>query len=221
MPPRRLLALGLFFACAVLPILLQAQSPLQFVPVVPPCRVVDTRGTDGQFGGPAIPGNTSRDFAIPQGACNIPGTAAAYAFNVTVAVPNGALHYLTIWPTGQTQPNISTLNSLDGRTKANAAVVPAGTGGAVSVYVTDTSNVILDINGYFVPASNSTWAFFPLTPCRIADTRRPGGTFGGPYLSGGQQRIFPIPQSSCQIPNAATAYSLNFTALPAPATLDT
>ncbi len=184
------------------------------MPVVPPCRVVDTRGAGGQFGGPAIPGNTSRDFAIPEGACNIPNNAAAYAFNLTVVVPNGVLHYLTIWPTGQVQPNISTLNSLDGRTKANASVVPAGTGGAVSVYVTDTSNVILDIGGYFVPATSSTWAFFPLTPCRIADTRGTDGTFGGPYLSGGAQRIFPIPQSSCQIPNAATAYSLNFTALP-------
>ncbi len=214
MPPRRLLAPGLFFACAVFPILLQAQSALQFVPVVPPCRVVDTRGDNGPFGGPAISGNASRDFAIPQGACNIPSSAAAYAFNVTVTVPNGVLRYLTIWPTGQIQPNISTLNSLDGRTKANAAVVPAGNGGAVSVYVKDTSNVILDINGYFVPATSSTWAFFPLTPCRIADTRGTDGTFGGPYLSGGAQRIFPITQSSCQIPNAATAYSLNFTALP-------
>ncbi len=214
MPPRRLLALGLLLSCAVFPTLLQAQSALQFVPVVPPCRVVDTRGDNGPFGGPAIAGNASRDFAIPQGACNIPSSAAAYAFNVTVTVPNGVLRYLTIWPTGQTQPNISTLNSLDGRTKANAAVVPAGNAGAVSVYVKDTSNVILDINGYFVPATSSTWAFFPLTPCRIADTRGADGTFGGPYLSGGQQRIFPIPQSLCQIPSAATAYSLNFTALP-------
>ncbi len=55
----------------------------------------------------------------------------------------------TIWPTGAAQPVVSTMNSLDGRFKANAAIVPAGYQGAVSVYVSNTTNVILDINGYF------------------------------------------------------------------------
>ena len=44
-------------------------------------------------------------------------------------VPAGLLGYLTVWPTGQTQPVASTLNSLDGRIKSNAAIVPAGEGG--------------------------------------------------------------------------------------------
>jgi hypothetical protein len=34
---------------------------------------------------------------------------------------------------------------------ANAAIVPAGTGAAISVYVSNASHVILDINGYFAP----------------------------------------------------------------------
>jgi hypothetical protein len=29
--------------------------------------------------------------------------------------------------------------------------VPAGTGGAVSVFVSDATDVIVDINGYFAP----------------------------------------------------------------------
>ncbi|MBV9406462.1 MAG: hypothetical protein JO211_14055 [Acidobacteriaceae bacterium] len=46
----------------------------------------------------------------------------------------------------------STLNSADGRVVANAAIVQAGVGGAVGVYVNGgPSDVILDINGYFVP----------------------------------------------------------------------
>jgi hypothetical protein len=32
---------------------------------------------------------------------------------------------------------------------ANAAVVPAGVNGGVDVFVTDTTDVIIDINGYF------------------------------------------------------------------------
>jgi hypothetical protein len=43
------------------------------------------------------------------------------------------------------------MSSSDGRIKANAAIAGEGTNAAVSVYVTDTSDVILDINGYLAP----------------------------------------------------------------------
>ena len=191
--------------------LIHSQTALQFVPVTP-CRVVDTRHAPGPFGGPPIGAGGERDFAIPQSTCSIP-YAAAYSLNVTV-VPHGGLGYLTVWPTGQTRPVISTLNSLDGRIKANAAIVPSGTNGAVSVYATNTTDVVLDIDGYFVPATTSTLAFFPLTPCRVADTRRSQGPLGGPKLTGGVQRDFPVLSSSCNIPDSAQGYSLNFTAVP-------
>lgn len=51
-----------------------------------------------------------------------------YSLNVTV-VPQGPLGYLTIWPEGEGQPDVSTMNSPDGRIKANAAVVPGGVSG--------------------------------------------------------------------------------------------
>jgi len=187
-------------------------TPQRFVPVAP-CRVADTRTPPGVFGGPAISGGTSRDFPITQGGCGIPATATAYAFNVTV-VPHGLLNYLTIWPTGAPQPDVSTLNSYDARIKANAAIVGAGTGRAVSVYVTDTTDVILDITGYFTTTDNSALAFFPLPPCRIADTRSPAGPLGGPMLRNGQARDFPVLQSACGIPGTAEAYSLNLAAVP-------
>jgi hypothetical protein len=169
--------------------------PLQFVATTP-CRVVDTRGPNGPFGGPVMQGGTQRAFPIPQGGCGIPSQAQAYSLNVTV-VPHQPLNYLTIWPTGQSQPLVSTMNSSDGRVKANAAIVPAGTDGAVSVYVTNTTDVILDINGYFMLAGQGTYQFFPLPPCRVIDTRGPNGPFGGPYLSGGVQRDFMVSQSGC------------------------
>jgi hypothetical protein len=86
-------------------------SALQFV-AISPCRIVDTRSNNDP-----IQGNTSRNFAIQgsQGNCsNIPASAAAYSLNVTV-VPHGPLSYLTVWPAGETQPVVSTLNSPDGR----------------------------------------------------------------------------------------------------------
>src|ERR1017187_1223405 len=186
-------------------------TALQFVSVTP-CRLIDTRLT----GGP-IQGGTFQNFRIPQeGGCNIPDTAAAYSLNVSV-VPQGQLGYLTIWPTGEYRPVVATLNSLDGRIKADAAIVTGGVGGAVSVYVTDTTNVILDINGYFAPASGSTLAFYPLPPCRVADPRHstyPPG-LGPPYLPGHQERDFPIlAATTCNIPLSAEAYSLNFSVVP-------
>lgn len=119
-----------------------------------------------------------------------------------------------MWPTGQDQPTVSTFNSTDGRIKANAAIVPAGAGGAASIFVTNETNVVLDINGYFAPVTLSTLAFYLLTPCRVVDTRGPNGPLGGPFLQGGTPRDFPVTASACQIPASAQAYSLNFTAVP-------
>ncbi len=188
---------------------------LRFVPVTP-CRVVDTRRSEGTFGGPTMGDNSSRSFAIPQSGCGIPATAQAYSLNVTV-VPEGPLPFLTLWPTGQPQAFVSTLNSFAGLVVANAAIVPAGTGGAVSVYVTNATDVILDINGYFdSPGSAATsYSFYPATPCRVADTRWTAGQFGGPSFASGQTRDFPIPVSPCAVPAAAKAYSLNVTVVPA------
>jgi len=191
----------------------QTSSATQFVPVTP-CRIVDTRNPDGPFGGPAVAGGTSRDFAIPNSACGIPSTAAGYSMNVAV-VPRRALGYLTLWPSGQSQPLVATLNSIDGRVKSNAAIVPAGANGAVTVFATDTTDVVLDVNGYFVAGSSPTaLAFYSLTPCRIADTRNATAPLGGPSLAAQSVRSFPILASSCGLPSNAQAYSLNFAAVP-------
>jgi hypothetical protein len=193
---------------------LTATAPfgLQFMPVTP-CRIADTRNPTGQFGGPEPKAGSTTTFNIPQSPCSIPSTAVAYSLNVTV-VPNGPLGYLTLWPTGQAQPLVSTLNS-DGRVKANAAIVPAGVYGGVSVYVTNPTQVILDIDGYFVPAgTTSALAFYPVAPCRLVDTRTPNGPLGGPSLAASGSRAFPVQSSNCNLPPTAQAYSLNVTAVP-------
>ena len=190
---------------------IEMDGPFTFTPVTP-CRLVDTRNPAGSFGGPQMAAGTVREFAIPDnGDCDIPWNASAYAINVTL-VPGGPLNFLTIWPTGQDQPNVSALNS-DGRIKAVGVIVPAGTNGAVSVFGTDSTHLILDITGYF--SSQPGLAFYPLTPCRVADTRDGAGDLGGPSLAGGGQgRSIPILLSTCGIPPGAQAYALNFTAVP-------
>ena len=191
----------------------QVVGPIQLVPVTP-CRLVDTRK------GSPIQGGTSQNFIVPHlGGCNIPANAAAYSLNVTV-VPHGALGYLTIWPEGEIQPLVSTMNSPDGRIKANAAIVPSGNN-AVSVYVTDTTDVILDIDGYFIPASSQTYEFYSVTPCRVVDTRsgsnEPEG-LGPPSLQAQMPRDLPILSSPClQGITDPLAYSFNVTVVPNPA----
>ena len=181
---------------------------------VTPCRLVDTRSPGGYpISGSRMAAAESRSFAVPSSSCAIPSAATAYSLNATV-VPTGPLGYLTMWPTGQAKPLVSTLNSPDGRVKANAAIVPAGTSGAISVYVTDATDLVLDVNGYFMPAgSGGELAFYPLAPCRISDTRNAPGTNGGPRMAAGETRSI-SPSNVCGIPSTAQALSLNYTVVP-------
>ena len=103
----------------------------------------------GTNGGPSIPGGQSRVIST-WGVCGIPWSAQALSLNYRV-VPQGPLNYLTTWPTGQSQPLVSTLNAPTGTIVANAAIVPTGTGGAIYAFATNSSSLILDINGYFAP----------------------------------------------------------------------
>jgi hypothetical protein len=198
-------------------------AALRFIPVTP-CRVADTRTTQpftGSFGPPFIRANTFTNITIPASSCSIPTTAQAYSLNVTV-VPRGPLGFLTTFPCGQPLPVASTLNSIDSRAKAVAAIVPAGTNGDVCFYASDDTELVLDIDGYFVPVGTpNSLAFYPLPPCRLVDTRPPfgfTGAFGPPALVGGgagstPTRDFPI-RGQCGLPVTAQAYSLNFTTVP-------
>jgi hypothetical protein len=177
---------------------------------------MDTRKADGPLGGPTIPAGATRAIPVPSSSCGIPSNAAAYSLNVTVVPRAGVLNYLTVWPTGQSQPLVSTLNSLDGEILANAAIVPAGTGGSIEAFATDETDLVIDIDGYFVPPTTGSLQFYPLTPCRILDTRKATGTFGGPSLVGGDIRSFPIQSSVCNVPGAAAAYAFNVTVVPPP-----
>jgi NAD(P)-dependent dehydrogenase (short-subunit alcohol dehydrogenase family) len=55
---------------------------------------------------------------------------------------------------GDPQPNTATLNDRAGLITSNSAVVPAGTSGSIDVFVTDATNVIIDINGYYAQPSS-------------------------------------------------------------------
>jgi hypothetical protein len=96
----------------------------------------------------------------------VPASAQAYSLNFA-AVPKGTtLGFMTAWPDGVTRPLVASLNDPTGTVAANAVVVPAGTGGAVDVFTTDATDLVigsvsvfpsqpthlvLDIFAYFAP----------------------------------------------------------------------
>jgi Chaperone of endosialidase len=133
-------------------------SPLPFVSIAP-CRVADTRGNGftGTFGPPALVGNgPARAFNIPAGPCpGIPANAGAYSINVAAILP-ASDGFMTVFPTGAPQPTSSDLNFLGGEVIGNAIVAPAGTGGAISIFVNVSTQMILDVNGYYAPSGVGT-----------------------------------------------------------------
>ena len=138
--------------------------------------------------------------------------------NVTV-IPSGAVDYVTLWAAGDPQPNTWTIRSPDGQTVANTAIVKAGTNGGISVYSSSNTDLLIDISGYFTDSTAvSGLVYYPLTPCRVIDTRivyrSPAGPFGPPSLAAQQTRRFAFPSTPyCSVPQAA-AYSMTITAVP-------
>jgi hypothetical protein len=124
---------------------------------VSPCRVVDTRSGLGGTTGPLAAGSTTT-FTVA-GACSIPASAAAVAFNVT-AVGHNTVGNLRVYPAGAPEPTASTINFQPGATRANNGVVALGTAGQVRVKVDmlpgGSTHVVLDVSGYFQPGNTVT-----------------------------------------------------------------
>jgi Metallo-peptidase family M12 len=60
------------------------------------------------------------------------------------------------------------------------------------------------------PPVSAATMLYPLTPCRLLDTRDAAGPLGGPAIGGGGQRTF-ILSSTCGVPAGAVAVSANVT----------
>lgn len=116
---------------------------------VTPCRVLDTR--DAALGVPIALAAGSTTSVPIGGYCDVPPTATAAAVNVTTTEAAGP-GYLTLFADGAPQPLVSGINYAVGQTRANNAVAPLGSSGALRVFVgqaSGTVHVIVDVNGYF------------------------------------------------------------------------
>jgi endosialidase-like protein len=138
----------------------QAGSPLPFISLTP-CRIADTRGNGftGAYGPPALAVGSPRNFPL-FGQCGIPVSAGAVSLNITVTNTQGS-GFIKIFPAGVAAPVVSTLNYVAGQTVANAAVVPVGSGGAVTVAAGAAgTDLIIDVNGFYGgPTANGNNVF--------------------------------------------------------------
>lgn len=151
-----------------------------------PARLLDTRPggqtADGQHAGAgAIQSGTTYELPVLRGGVNV--GAATVVLNVTAA---GALTggFVTVFPCGQARPNSSNLNFSAGDTIPNAVVAKVGALGKVCFYSETTTDLLVDVNGYFM-AVTTKWT--PLAaPARMLDTRTGGRTTDGQHQEVGR-----------------------------------
>ncbi len=108
---------------------------------------------------------------------------------------------------------MSTLNNPTGTNVANAAIVAAGTGGTVTAFASNDTNLAIDINGYFTASGANGLSLYPAPPCRAFDTRAIGQ--GQPF-TGVLDPPVDVMNSVCAPPSNAEAYVFNATVIPSP-----
>jgi hypothetical protein len=139
-----------------------------------PARVWDSRyapGPAGQIG----PGET-RNVTIA-GVGGVPATGvSAVVLNVTAVTPS-ARTYLTVWPTGESQPLASNLNVPPGDVRPNLVIVKIGAGGGVSFFNHDGNiDIVADVAGWIGPSGEQQFTGVP--PTRVWDSRSGPGPTG-------------------------------------------
>ena len=104
----------------------------------------------------------------------VPASAAGVVMNVTAPAVSER-SFLTVYPSGGTNPGTSNLNVFPGATSANVTFTQIGAGGSVDITNPNgASHVIADVAGYLDAGSG----FEGSAPSRIVDTRatRPLGS---------------------------------------------
>ncbi len=152
----------------------------EYVPLSP-SRICDTRPSGGQIvvnqcdtlpNGPIGQSSTMNVQVTGNGGVPTSGVSAV-AINVTAISPTTA-GYLTLFPTGGTTPIVSNLNFTANEVVPNRAIVKLSSSGSITVYnFSGTTNLAIDVTGYFTDGTTSTkgYLYTAMSPIRICDTR--------------------------------------------------
>lgn len=138
----------------------------QFEPLSPQ-RILDTRATGSK---PAA-GSTTTLEVLGAGGIPIDGVSAV-VLNVTATEAEGG-GYVTVYPSGQPQPTVSSVNvEFAGQSIPNLVTVPVGTNGSIELFTYNGTHLIADVAGYYRPSTDrKSGRFQPVVPARLLDTR--------------------------------------------------
>src|SRR5580704_6727345 len=136
---------------------------LVFVPLKP-CRLADTRPSQPYpaLGTTPLAPLTPRTLTIA-GSCGVESASLfagpeAYSLNVTVVPPSGTTGgYLLVYPNPVTPiPLVASMTWNPSTSyQSNAVITAASSGGSVNVVANATTDVVIDINGYYAAPSGS------------------------------------------------------------------
>lgn len=154
------------------------RSSQVLVPVVPK-RLFDSRQSQ-----PLRSGQVLR-VDVEGGHSPAPDSAVAVAINLTGVFPNET-GWIRAFPCDVAEPAVSSLNPRVGQARANSAIVPTGADGTICLTGNVTTDVIIDITGWFGALDGKQ--FIPLRPIRLADTRQ-----SHPGLNGGAGPVMVTP----------------------------
>jgi CSLREA domain-containing protein len=190
---------------------------LQFYPLPAPVRLLDTRAGEAACTQPSAPiaGQTSLT-QMGRGLCNIPANAVALTGNLTTVQSGGG--YLTLYPSNASQPTVASTNYNPNEIINNVFTVGLGTDGAFKIFAFNTTEVVVDVTGYYAPPSTGGLYFHPLPkPIRLLETRAGElgcNTPGAPIQGGAAGTRTQQARLTCDgvtIPNGALAIVGNAT----------
>jgi hypothetical protein len=164
---------------------------LVFVPMKP-CRLADTRPSQPYpaLGTTPLAPLTPRTLPIA-GSCGVENTGflfpgpEAYSLNVTVVPPGGNTGgYLLVYPNPITPiPLVASMTWNPGASfQSNAVISAASPGGSVNVVANATTDVVVDINGYYAAPTDAQGDTALGTGALNSDTSGTGNTAFG-YLA--------------------------------------
>ena len=148
----------------------------EYTPLTP-TRLLDTRIHPGALGaGGAMPVQITGEAGVPS------SDVVAVVLNVTATGPQRD-GYLTVWPADEPRPLISNVNYAAGETVPNLVTVAVSLEGAVAVFSSAQSDVVIDIEGYYSDSLGTPGGRFRATaPTRLVDTRTGFGGMGSAIL---------------------------------------
>jgi hypothetical protein len=180
-----------------------------FVPIAPESNLVDTRNGNGGIGSNPVGANSTHAISV-LGHAGIPASGvSAILVDIEAANPS-ATTWLILWPDGSPFPATTTLNAKAGEFISNSAVVQVAANGKIDLYnKAGTTDVVIDVQGYFTQTSSGTTGrggFVPVPDTRIVDTR---SGLGAPKATIASQGSLTVTVTTGPVPTTANAVFIN------------